>query len=63
VESCEYAIALVAFLAGTAAAAFLMMVIGVHKGDRAPHLSDAPATTLDYLTRRALGLAIRRQET
>jgi hypothetical protein len=52
--------ALVAFLAGTVAAAFLMMVIGMHKGDRASDLSDAPATTVDYLTRRALGLAVRR---
>ena len=59
-ESFEYAMALVAFLAGGSAAAFLVMVVGVHKGDRARDLSDAPATTADYLTRRALGLAIRR---
>jgi hypothetical protein len=59
-ESCECVMALVAFLAGVAAAAFFLMVIGVHKGDRARHLSDAPATALDALTRRALGLAVRR---
>lgn len=34
-EFCECVMALAAFLAGTAAAAFFMMVIGVHKGDRA----------------------------
>ena len=60
-ESCEYAMALVAFLAGIAAAEFLMMVIGMHKGDRASDLSDAPATVLDTFTRRALGLAVRCQ--
>jgi hypothetical protein len=59
-EACEYALGLVAILTGVVAAAFLMMVIGVHKGDRAPGLSDAHVTILDYLTRRALGLAVRR---
>jgi hypothetical protein len=59
-ESCECVMAIVALLAGAATATFFMLVIGVHRGDRAWHLSDAPDTALDALTRRALGLAVRR---
>jgi hypothetical protein len=59
-ESCEYVIAIVALLAGVATVAFFMLVAGVRQGDRAWDLSDGPGTPLDALTRRALGLAVRR---
>jgi hypothetical protein len=38
--------AVAAFLTGAAVGAFFLVVIGVHKGDRARHLSDAPDTQL-----------------
>jgi hypothetical protein len=57
VYQCVMAVA--AFLTGAAIGAFFLMVIGVHKGDRAQHLTDAPGTQLDALTRRALGLGFR----
>lgn len=54
-------IAIAAFLAITAAAVFVLLVIGIRRGDRARHLSDAPRTALDALTRSILGLGIRDQ--
>jgi hypothetical protein len=59
-ESYEYVMAIAAFLAGAAVGAFFLVVIGVHKGDRARHLSDGPGTPLDTITRRLLGLGFRR---
>jgi hypothetical protein len=53
-------IAIAAFLSVTAAAVFVMLVIGIRKGDRARHLSDAPDTALDALTRSFLGVGVRR---
>jgi hypothetical protein len=58
-EVYQCVMALAAFLTGAAAGAFFLVVIGVHKGDRARHLADAPGTQLDALTRRALGLGFR----
>jgi hypothetical protein len=58
-EIYQYVMAVPAFLTGAAIGAFLLMIIGVHKGDRARHLSDAPETPLDALTRRVLGLGFR----
>ena len=58
--SCQCLMAIAAFLTGTAVGAFFLVVIGVHKGDRARRLSDAPGTPLDALTRRLLGLGSRR---
>jgi hypothetical protein len=52
-------IAITAFLSGGAAAVFIMLVIGIHKGDRARHLSDAPDTPLDAVTRSVLGAGCR----
>ncbi len=52
-------IAIAAFLSGGAAAVFIMLVIGIHKGDRARHLSDAPETPLDAVTRSMLGVGFR----
>ena len=55
----ECIIALAAFLSVTVAAVFVMLVIGIRKGDRARHLSDAPDTALDALTRSFLGVGTR----
>ena len=57
---CESIIARAAFLSVTVAVVFVMLVIGIHKGDRARHLSDAPDTALDALTRSFLGVGTRR---
>ena len=60
----ECIIAIAAFLSVAAAVVFVLLVIGIHKGDRARHLSDAPDTALDALTRSFLGVGTRndRQE-
>jgi hypothetical protein len=55
----ECIIAIAAFLSVAAAAVFVMLVIGIRKGDRARHLSDAPDTALDALTRSFLGVGTR----
>ena len=52
-------IAIAAFLSGGVAAVFVMLVIGIRKGDRARHLFDVPDTPLDALTRSVLGVGIR----
>jgi hypothetical protein len=53
-------IAIAAFLSVSAAVVFVLLVIGIRKGDRARHLSDAPDTGLDALARSFLGVGIRR---
>ena len=58
-ELYQCVMAVAAFLTGAATGAFFLAVIGVHKGDRSRHLSDAPGTPLDALTRRVLGLGFR----
>ena len=55
----ECIIAIAAFLSVIAAVVFIMLVIGIRKGDRARHLSDAPDTALDALTRNFLGVGTR----
>ena len=52
-------IAIAAFLSGGVAAVFVMLVIGIRKGDRVRHLYDAPDTPLDALTRSVLGAGAR----
>lgn len=52
-------IAIAAFLSLTAVVVFVMLVIGIHKGDRARRLSDAPSTAMEALTRSFLGVGIR----
>ena len=53
-------IAIAAFLSVIVAVVFTVLVIGIRKGDRAGHLSDAPDTVLDALTRKFLGLGVHR---
>jgi len=55
----ELIIAIAAFLSVSAAFVFIMLVIGIRKGDRASHLFDAPDTALDALTRSFLGVGVR----
>ncbi len=50
---------LAAFLSGAVASVFIMLVIGVRRGDRAHHLADEPGTHLDALTRGVLGVGVR----
>jgi hypothetical protein len=56
----ESIIAIAAFLSVSTAVVFVMLVIGIRKGDRARHLADPPATALDALTRNFLGVGVRR---
>jgi hypothetical protein len=49
---------LAVFLSGAVAGVFIMLVIGIHKGDRARHLA-VPGTRLDTLTRSVLGVGVR----
>ncbi len=57
---CGFIVAIAAFLSLTVAVVFVMLVIGIHKGDRGRHLSDSPGTALDALTRSFLGVGTRR---
>ena len=50
---------LAAFLSGAVAGVFVMLVIGIHIGDRAPRLADEPDARLDALTRSTLGVGVR----
>ena len=50
---------LAVFLSGAVAGVFVMLVIGIHIGDRARHLADEPDARLDALTRSALGVGVR----
>ena len=50
---------LAVFLSGAAACVFVMLVIGIRRGDRARHLADEPGTHLDALTRSVLGVGVR----
>lgn len=55
----ESIIAIAAFLSASAAVIFVLLVIGIHKGDRTRHLSDAPDTAIDAFTRSFLGVGVR----
>jgi hypothetical protein len=50
---------LAVFLSGAVAGVFVMLVIGIHIGDRAHHLADEPDAHLDALTRSTLGVGVR----
>ena len=50
---------LAVFLSGAVTGVFVMLVIGIHIGDRAPHLADEPDARLDALTRSTLGVGVR----
>lgn len=50
---------LAVFLSGAVAGVFVMLVIGIRRGDRAHHLTDEPGTRLDALTRSVLRVGVR----
>ena len=50
---------LAVFLSGAVAGVFVMLVIGIHIGDRTHHLADEPDAHLDALTRSTLGVGVR----
>ena len=52
-------LAIAVFLSGAVAGVLVMLVIGIHRGDRAHHLADEPDTHVDALTRRMLGVGVR----
>jgi hypothetical protein len=50
---------LAVFLSGAVDGVFVMLVIGIHIGDRTHHLADEPDARLDALARSALGVGVR----
>jgi hypothetical protein len=50
---------LAVFLSGAVAGVFVLLVIGIRRGDRAHHLTDEPDTRLDAFTRSVLGVGVR----
>jgi hypothetical protein len=52
-------LALAIFLSGAVASVFVVLVIGIRKGDRSHRLTDEPGTHLDALTRSVLGVGVR----
>ena len=46
------------FLSGAVTGVFAVLVIGIHRGDRA-HLADEPGTHLDAIARSALRIGVR----
>jgi hypothetical protein len=54
-----FMLALAVFLSGAVAGVFVMLVIGIRRGDRARHLADEPDTRLDAPTRTVLRVGVR----
>ena len=52
-------LAIAAFLSGAVTAVFVMLVAGIHAGDRPRHLTAAPDGHLEALTRTMLGVGVR----
>ena len=48
-----------AFFSGAVTAVFVMLVAGIHAGDRPRHLTAAPHGRLEALTRTMLGVGVR----
>ena len=48
-----------AFLSGAVTAVFVMLVAGIHAGDRPGHLTAASHRRLEALTRTTLGVGVR----
>jgi hypothetical protein len=57
--TCATAIAIAAFLSGAVIAVFVIIVASIHATDRRHHLTAAPGSHLDALTRHMLGVGIR----
>ena len=54
-SSFDLVIALTAFLSGAASVVFVMIVVGIRKGDRPWHLRGAGDASLETFTRTVLG--------
>jgi hypothetical protein len=52
-------LAIAAFLSGGVAAVFVMLVAGIHVGDRPGRLTAAPDGQIEALTRNLLGVGVR----
>ena len=52
-------LAIAVFLAGAALGVLTLLIIGIRKGDRVGHLTDAPHTQVEAITRRVLGVGTR----
>ena len=53
-----WTLVLAVFLSGVVAGVFILLVIGIRRGDRA-HLTDEPGTHLDAMTRSVLRVGMR----
>ncbi len=52
-------LAIAVFLSGAVLGSFALLVVGIHRGDRARHLADAPRTQTELITRAVLGVGTR----
>jgi hypothetical protein len=48
-----------AVLSGAVIVVFVMLVVGIHAGDRPRRLTDAPHSPLESITRAVLGVGVR----
>lgn len=53
------AVIIAAFLSGAVLGILALLIVGIHRGDRARHLADAPRTHVEAVTRRVLGVGTR----
>ena len=58
-DSAAVTLVIAAFLSGAVIAVFVMLVAGIHVGDRPRRLTAAPHSRLDALTRTMLGVGVR----
>jgi hypothetical protein len=47
------------FLSGAVVGVLALLVVGIHRGDRARRLAEAPRTYVEAVTRRVLGVGTR----
>jgi hypothetical protein len=52
-------LAITMLLAGAVLGFLLLIIIGIHRGDRARHLTEPPHTHAEAITRRVLGVGTR----
>jgi hypothetical protein len=57
--SATVTLVIAAFLSGSVGAVFVMLVAGIHAGDRPRRLTDAPHSHLEAITRTMLGVGVR----
>jgi hypothetical protein len=57
--SATVTLVIAAFMSGAVIAVFVMLVVGIHAGDRPCRLAAAPCSHLEALTRAVLGVGVR----